>query len=96
MKFPLCPEICKECRDGAHIMHIVSELGDLCAHRMDSLDTNGKPRILGNGKTYKIVKIEGWAEDELFLEDLLGMVWVEYGRLHPEKKTPPQVPSTER
>ena len=89
MKVPKCPEVCKDCWDGGpHIMHIVSELGDLCAYKVDA-PVNKYHK--GPKPVYQHVKIEGWAEDELFLEDLLGMVWVEYGRSHPEKQAPAKV-----
>jgi hypothetical protein len=88
MIFPRCPEVCQECRDGKHILHIISELGDLCATKVD--------KFTPAGKQHQQVRIEGWAEDELFLEDLLGMVWVEYGRSHPEKQVPAKVPPSER
>ena len=72
MKFPLCSEVCEDCRDGRHIMHIISELGDLYVHKVEK----PTPGI----KHYNYIKIEGWAEDELWLEDLLRVVSLEYKR----------------
>ena len=65
LDLPRCPEICKACVDGRHVFHICNELGDLSAY---------VERRLISGKSSEIIKLEGWAEDDLWLENLLEMV----------------------
>ena len=65
LDLPKCPEICKACIDGRHVFHICNELGDLSAYIENRLIS---------GKESKIIKLEGWAEDDLWLENLLEMV----------------------
>lgn len=33
MKLPLCREVCKDCEDGQHDFHVITEFGDLWATR---------------------------------------------------------------
>jgi hypothetical protein len=75
--FPRCPEICKDCVDGRHIMHVVDELSDLWATEID---------VITNGKKFKQIQINGWAEDRLWLEDLFRIVGLEHGRMQEKQK----------
>ena len=67
-KFPIAPEVCQECLDGTHVMHVITELTDFRVAKR----TEGPHRIL---------EIKGWAEDELVLEDLLRALHREYERM---------------
>ena len=54
MPLPLCPEVCRECQNGNHKFHVLTELGDLVAEH--------------DGR---VLVINGYAEDEDFLIDLI-------------------------
>ena len=65
MKLPLCAEVCRDCESGKHVFHILNELGDIEAEWVD---------VEIRGKIHKRISIHGWADDELWLENLLEMV----------------------
>jgi len=65
VKFPLCSEVCSDCKSGNHIFHVLNELGDMWAEKVT---------ISVDGETREVIRIFGHAEDELWFEDLLKMV----------------------
>jgi len=72
VKFPTQPEVCQDCEKGLHVLHILSELGYLEVTKTERWK---------DGQRIEYLKISGWAEDELFLEDLLRVVSWEYQRM---------------
>jgi hypothetical protein len=70
--FPTAPEVCLDCRSGQHVLHIITELGDLVVRWAHG-------NIIGVGPI-KRLKIEGYAESEIVLEDLMRVVGLEYAR----------------
>ena len=72
MTLPLCKEVCQVCVDGRHVFHVLNELGDLSAY---------VEKRLISGKESEIIKFEGWAESELWVEDLMRVISLEYSRM---------------
>ena len=77
VKFPTQSGVCRDCEKGLHVLHVISELGDL------EVTEEIRPQDLKRSVLTKYLKISGWAEDELFLEDLLRVVSWEYQRMKP-------------
>jgi len=70
--FPKCVEVCQACIDGVHVFHILEELADLTVQwePHPGAGTYVKPGA-------KILKLTGWASDELFLDMLLKQIaWI--------------------
>ena len=67
MKFPTCPEVCRECSSGQHILHVMGQLGDLWAEKKIVCGIN-------DGKKYSRIMFGGTVQDELGLEDLLDVI----------------------
>ena len=65
MKLPDCHEVCRDCKDGKHIFHVLNELADIWAEIID---------VDIDGMMHKKIRINGYAEDELWLEDLFKCV----------------------
>ena len=63
--FITAPEVCNDCANGLHLFHIISELGDLSGHWAETEKYEGPLK--------RYIKIEGYAEDELWLEQLLKL-----------------------
>jgi len=66
MKLPLCPEVCKDCQEGVHILHIITELADLRVTKRTFGPVHGS-----DWKPTTRLVVEGWAEDEDFLVELI-------------------------
>lgn len=70
-KLPTCPEVCEDCRDGKHVFHMLNELSDLYAFWVSRTK---------NGRTFQILSLTGYSEDELWLEEFLRMIGHVYSR----------------
>jgi hypothetical protein len=70
MIFPTAPEVCHACENKEHVLHIISELGNLVGQY--------ETHIHKDGRTHKVITLSGYAEDELFLEDLMRVISLEY------------------
>ena len=60
MTLPMCPEVCSDCRNGGHVFHVITELGDLVA----TPNSPGNPML-----------VAGCAEDEDFLVELIDVAY---------------------
>lgn len=66
-KLPLCKEVCMHCAEGEHVFHIMGELANL--HGTWCTTKEG----------HKYLELSGWAEDELFLEQMMSF-WATWRR----------------
>lgn len=71
MKFPKCSEVCNDCGDGRHVFHVLNELANIWGEWEE---------IEKHQHHCKRIKISGYAEDELWLEDLLRIIALEVNR----------------
>jgi len=60
---PLCPEVCWDCKQGKHAMHVLTELADLVVTKKYVRTIHGRKKVL--------LEISGCAEDEDFLVELI-------------------------
>jgi len=65
MKLPTAPEVCTDCEEGRHILHIIHELADLYVTKT----TVGPDRA--HKRSRVLLVICGYAEDEEMLDDLI-------------------------
>ena len=73
LKFPDCHEVCPDCISGKHVMHVLNELADLSVEY--------ETKVARNGREYKILVIKGYAESDIYLEDLMRIIKLEYDRM---------------
>ena len=60
---PLCPEVCWDCKQGKHVMHVLTELANLVVTKKYVRTIHGRKKVL--------LEISGCAEDEDFLVELI-------------------------